>query len=81
MYGTTFSLYAAVTCLFLADPTNGLVRYPNGATMFEDTAEYECDAGYDLTGTPVRTCQANREWSLTAPICTRKYTPLTLSND
>ncbi|XP_064397065.1 uncharacterized protein LOC135343945 isoform X3 [Halichondria panicea] len=70
MWSGTAPQCVPVTCLFLADPTNGIVRYPNGATMFEDTAEYECDAGYDLTGTPVRTCQANREWSLTAPICT-----------
>ncbi len=68
------ALHAGVNCLFLVDPINGLVRYPNGGTLFGDTAEYECDAGYDLTGTPVRTCQANRAWSLTAPSCTRKCT-------
>ncbi len=67
------SLYAGVTCVNLIEPTNGLVRYGN---MFGDTADYECHAGYDLTGTPVRTCQANRAWSLTAPTCTRKYAPI-----
>ncbi len=67
------SLPAGVTCEVLTEPTNGLVRYPNDGNMFGDTADYECDTGYDLTGTPVRTCQANRAWSLTAPTCTRKY--------
>ncbi len=67
------SLHAGVTCVFLTEPTNGLVRYLDGGNMFGDTADYECHTGYDLTGTSVRTCQANRAWSLTAPTCTRKY--------
>ena len=34
-----------------------------------NTATYNCNNGYNLTGDMTRTCQANGTWSGTAPTC------------
>lgn len=61
-----------VSCGFLTEPNNGIIRYPDGGTLFGDRAEYVCDAGYNLEGTPERTCQNDRSWALTEPTCERE---------
>ncbi len=57
-----------------ADP-NGSVAVD--ATTFKNTATYSCNVGYwlDLTqgGSEVVVCQADGQWSDTAPSCLRKY--------
>ena len=50
---------------------NGDVSY--SSTTFESIATYTCDAGYILTGSATVTCQADRQWSDTAPDCVRKW--------
>ena len=40
-------------------------------TLFNSTAEYQCDSGYEIiNGSSVRVCQANGTWSGAAPVCT-----------
>ena len=62
-------------------PTCGAADCPapptisNGAptttgTTFGSTATYACNPGYNLSGTAVHTCQADRTWSGTLPACT-----------
>ncbi len=55
---------------------NGRVEFTT--TTFESTATYFCDNGYILTGSMTVTCQADREWSDTAPECVRKYMSIVL---
>ncbi len=65
-------MHAGVSCGFLDEPDNGMILYQDGNTLFGQRARYECESGYNLDGTPERTCQADRQWSLTAPTCQRK---------
>lgn len=57
-----------VTCEeVLASPDDGAVHPIVGE--FGDVATYWCDSGYRLVGEATRTCQADRSWSGTPPIC------------
>jgi hypothetical protein len=57
-----------VDCLALTAPTNGSVNVTT--TTYNSTATYSCSTGYNISSTTPRTCQANGEWSGTAPTCT-----------
>ncbi len=50
---------------------NGVVTYnPSTTPRLEDTvATHTCNTGYTLEGASIRTCQSDRQWSLTAPSC------------
>ena len=65
------SFSAAVDCGTLINPQNGQVTLT--ATTFMSTATYSCNAGYNLSGSATRTCEASGTWSDTAPTCDRKY--------
>lgn len=67
-FGGTAPTCDPVDCGPLTAPTNGSVSTPT--TTYGSTATYSCDAGYALTGTSTRTCQATTAWSDTAPTCT-----------
>ena len=56
-----------VNCGSLSSPANGLVRAPY--TTAGSTAEYGCLAGYALSGSSTRICQATGSWTGTAPTC------------
>ena len=64
-------------CDDLPHPANGLVSLSGNATG--DTTNYTCDAGYELEGASVRTCQTDGQWSGTAPTCTLRKTSRLLS--
>jgi hypothetical protein len=57
----------AVDCGALTDPSNGKVSA--ATTTYNSTATYSCSMGYNLSDTTPRTCQANKQWSGSAPIC------------
>jgi len=38
--------------------------------MFEGTCNFTCNTGYELTGSPQRTCQSDRNWSGSPVSCT-----------
>ena len=58
-------------CPDLTNPANGRVIV-NGRD-YVDTAEYECNHGYILSGARVRRCGLNGIWGGEAPTCIRKY--------
>ena len=49
-------------------PTNGRVNTSAG-TSFGDVARYSCDEGYTLIGLNETTCQDDRRWNGSVPIC------------
>ena len=46
-----------------------VVRYSN---VPAGVAEFACDTGYRLVGSPTSTCRHDRTWSHAAPSCERK---------
>ena len=49
-----------IGCGALSDPANGMVTIVSNSTHL--VAEYECNAGYYLTGDAIRMCDCNGEW-------------------
>uniref|UniRef100_A0A8C3EX58 Sushi, von Willebrand factor type A, EGF and pentraxin domain-containing protein 1 n=1 Tax=Corvus moneduloides TaxID=1196302 RepID=A0A8C3EX58_CORMO len=48
---------------------NGFIKNTTGH-FFENQANYQCDSGYQMVGSSVFTCQANRQWySESPPYC------------
>ena len=56
-----------VDCGDLMDPANGAVSLTN--TIFNSTATYSCNDGYNLVEDTTRICLASGSWSDTAPTC------------
>ena len=63
-----FLLLTVVDCGNLTDPANGQVDHSAGTTNGQ-TAVYSCNTGYNLVGESSRTCQAEGDWSGSAPTC------------
>ena len=63
---------AAGSCDVLSDPENGEVTF--SSTVYLSRAVYSCNDGYELsqTGSVVRICRTNGQWSSFAPQCNRK---------
>jgi len=64
-----------VTCLSLADPSNGAITCSvgdDGVLSYEDTCTTICDTGYEIqTGDAMRTCQSDGTWSGADSQCSR----------
>ncbi|XP_035660141.1 CUB and sushi domain-containing protein 1-like [Branchiostoma floridae] len=54
------------TCPLLDAPDHGSV---SGGTNYGDMVTYSCETGYDMLGTPTRTCQDSERWSGNQPYC------------
>jgi len=63
-----------VDCGYPAALGNGSVS--GRFTTYGSVATYSCAAGYALSGSAVRTCQANGMWSGTAPVCVISNCPI-----
>ena len=63
-----FLFFTALDCGNLTDPANGQVDHTAGTTVGQ-TATYCCNTGYNLVGDSARTCQAEGNWSGSAPTC------------
>ncbi|XP_019643186.1 PREDICTED: CUB and sushi domain-containing protein 1-like [Branchiostoma belcheri] len=57
-------------CADLPDPANGHVTYDQAYAL------YRCDHGYEISGTPNRTCTENGTWVGPEPSCKRVSCPL-----
>ena len=63
-----------VSCPSLPNPDNGIVtcsQGDNGVPTYEDTCDFTCNSGYELTGSDSRTCQSSGSWSGSVTMCTR----------
>ena len=61
-----------VTCPSLSNPSNGMINCSLGddkVPSYEDTCNFTCDTGYELTGSETRTCQSNGTWSGSIAMC------------
>ena len=64
-----------VTCPSLSDPSNGMISCSLGddnVTSYEDTCNFTCDNGYQLTGSNTRICQSDGSWSGNNSMCTKR---------
>jgi len=61
--------FLLVSCRPLDAPENGQISC-NGS-MFEDVCTFTCDEGYELSGTPIRTCQSDQTWSGSTVTCSK----------
>ena len=57
---------------------NGIVSYQPDETppTVGANATYVCNMGYVLEGNSMRTCDDNRTWTGSAPVCLREYSTI-----
>nr|XP_015201270.1 PREDICTED: sushi, von Willebrand factor type A, EGF and pentraxin domain-containing protein 1 [Lepisosteus oculatus] len=68
-WGGTLPTCQPVSCGEPPQLKNGFIK-SKSSIVFESQVTYGCDPGYKLVGSPVRVCQANRQWfSESAPSC------------
>ncbi|XP_036813763.1 sushi, von Willebrand factor type A, EGF and pentraxin domain-containing protein 1 isoform X2 [Oncorhynchus mykiss] len=68
-WGGVLPVCQPVSCPFPPPLKNGFIQN-KGRFFFNSKVTYACNAGYRLTGRPVRLCQANRQWSNgDSPVC------------
>ena len=63
-----------VSCLPLDSPGNGLIKCSLGddeVPSYEDTCNFTCNTGYELTGSDSRTCQSDGSWNGSIAMCSR----------
>ena len=56
----------------LNSPVNGIMSCSlgdDGMSSYEDTCSFTCNTGYELTGSDIRTCQSDGNWSGTDIVC------------
>ena len=59
-----------VSCAPLATPDHGTISCTG--SMYEDTCNFTCDDGYELTGSDTRSCQGDGSWSGNDAVCALK---------
>ena len=68
-----------MNCTALNDPNNGMITCSlgdDGVPSYEDPCSFTCNTGYELTGSPQRTCQYDGSWSGSLVSCTIMECPL-----
>ena len=68
--------HISVSCSSLTNPNNGMINCSLGddrIPSYEDTCNFTCNTGYELTGSDTRTCQSDGSWSGTDVICRSMY--------
>ncbi len=64
------SWFPVVNCPALDQPDNGILTGNSVTFGFEVT--YTCNTGYTLSGAATRVCQADGNWTGSAPVCNSK---------
>ena len=59
--------FVVVTCSQLAAPTNGAMV--TSSNTYNSTAVFSCSTGYVISGSSLRICQSNGDWSGVPPLC------------
>ena len=63
-----------VSCAELVGPENGVISCLLGddeVPSYEDTCNFTCNTGYELTGSGRRICQSDERWSGPMTLCSR----------
>ena len=71
---TYISLNFIVNCMKLTNFNNGMINCSlgdDGVPSYEDTCNFTCNTGYELTGSDTRTCQSDGSWSGSDTTCER----------
>ena len=63
--------FLAVDCGPLSVPTNG--SSSGISTLFPNGVQFQCDPGFILNGSAIRTCQPNGKWSGFSTVCSGRY--------
>ena len=63
-------LVKGLNCGSVTSPQHGYM-IGNG-TLYGDSIQFVCDAGYDLHGNKTAECLASGNWSTEVPTCQRK---------
>ena len=66
-------MYYVAPYTSLTDPNNATINCSlgdDGVPSYEDTCSFTCNTGYELTGSPQRTCQFDGSWSGLPVSCT-----------
>jgi len=58
---------SAVECGNLHVPLNGSMA--GSKTVFPNSIEFQCDEGFDLLGSTIRTCKSDAQWSGNTTSC------------
>ena len=73
MHKTNVLMYLLlVTCPSLIAPTNGMISCSLGGTNTPNPGEsctFTCNAGYELNGSGIRSCQNHGSWSGSDATC------------
>ena len=67
-------LYYIDNCSQLMNPINGTMSCSlqySPLIAYEDTCNFTCNTGYELTGSNTRTCQSDGSWSGSDVSCIR----------
>ena len=68
-----YQIIISVHCPSLTYPNNGIINCSlgdDGIPSYEDTCSFTCNTGYELTGSDIRTCQSDGNWSGIETMCT-----------
>ena len=67
-YSTIIYCVIVADCGVLPAPVNGSIEILE--TTFESVSVFSCEKGFNQSGSSMRECQANGEWSGIDTICT-----------
>ena len=74
MFSKYCNIVSLVPCPSLTNPNNVTMNCSvrdDGVPSYEDTCNFTCNTGYELTGSDTRTCQSNGSWSGSDVVCRR----------
>ena len=71
-----YQFASVVSCPELNNLENGMIKCQSKEVkkyLYEDTCNFTCDTGYELTGSDTRTCQSDGSWSGNENICEKGW--------